>query len=208
MDKNALLCRSADSASVRSFCLKFTLGDSNPPNRDSNPFIPFQLCLYSAHPDLNPFHMDSNPNTRTWIFSSHFSSVCILLIWIRILSIWIRILTLKLRFLSVLSVLSEGFVLGIIFIPETLSNLIRNNNTSVLVSSKSNKGSSISPFLMMTKHYQMNQETPPKLMHIQVKSISIMLPLNICIHIKQKASPHICIHFSLPQISSFFSPPF
>ena len=129
------------------------------------------------------------------IHSSHFISTFILLIWIRILSIWIRILTLELRFLSVLS---EGFVLGIIFIPETLSNLIRNNNTSVLVSSKSNKGSSISPFLMMTKHYQMNQETPPKLMHIQVKSISIMLPLNICIHIKQKASPHICIHFSLP----------
>ena len=71
------------------------------------------------------------------IHSSHFISVCILLIWIRILSVWIRILTLELRFLSVLS---EGFALGVRFIPETLSNLIRNNNTSVLVSSKSNKG--------------------------------------------------------------------
>ena len=71
------------------------------------------------------------------IHSSHFISVCILLIWIRILSVWIRILTLELRFLSVLS---EGFALEVRFILETLSNLIRNNNTSVLVSSKSNKG--------------------------------------------------------------------
>ena len=35
--------------------------------------------------------------------------------------------------------------LGVRFISETLSNLIRINNTSVLVSSKSNKGSTLAP---------------------------------------------------------------
>ena len=107
MDKNTLICWSVDSTFIRRFYLKFTLKDSNPPQSDSNPFIPFHLYLHFAH-------MNSNP------------------------SIWIRILTLELRFLSVLS---EGFALEVKFIFETLSNLIRNNNTSVLISSKSNKGS-------------------------------------------------------------------
>ena len=92
------------------------------------------------------------------IHSSHFISVCILLIWIWILSVWIRILTLELRFLSVLS---EGFALRVRFIPETLSNLIRNNNTSVLVLSKLNKANQSPPFWWWQNTYQMNQEYSP-----------------------------------------------
>ena len=41
----------------------------------------------------------------------------------------------------IFNILNETFALGVRFISETLSNLIRNHNKSVLVSSKSNKGS-------------------------------------------------------------------
>ena len=104
-------------------------------------FFGVQIQLLSAASDWNLLLEIRIHHIRIRIHSSHFRSVCTLLIWIRILSIWIRILTLKLRFLSVLSVLSEGFALEVRFILETLSNLIRNNNTSVLISSKSNKNS-------------------------------------------------------------------
>ena len=119
-------------------------------NMDKMPFfVGVQIQLLSATSVWNlPFKIRIYHRVIR-IHSSHFSFAFILLIWIWILSIWIRILTLEFRFLSVLI---EGFALGIRFIPETLSNLIRNNNISVLVSSKSNKGSTISPFLMMTKH--------------------------------------------------------
>ena len=103
-------------------------------------FVGVQIQLLSAASVWN-LPLEIRIHHRViWIHSSYFSFVLILLLWIQILSIWIRIITLKLRFLSVLSVLSERFALRIRFIPETLSNLIRNNSTSILVSSKSSKG--------------------------------------------------------------------
>ena len=93
-------CKGFESFIFFQFWLRFYLGDSNPLHMS-------QFCLHFAHMDLNPFHWNSNSNTRSWF----------------------------------LSVLSERFSLGVRFIFETLSNLIRNNTTSVLISSKSNKGS-------------------------------------------------------------------
>ena len=61
--------------------------------------------------------------------------------------IGIRIQTSRIRITRpgcwIFSILSETFALGVRFISETLSNLIRNHNKSVLVSSKSNKGSTV-----------------------------------------------------------------
>ena len=101
----------------------------------------------------------------------------------------------------IFSTLSEAFASRVRFIYETLSNLIKNNNTSVLVSSKSNKGSTISLFLMMTKHLSNDSRILPLNFCIHKEYINKhhMLPLNICIHIKQK---------TFPLFNSFVSPPF
>ena len=109
MDKNTLLYRSADSTSIRIFCLKFFLRASNIRQKDSNPSSLFQFSSLSEIEIRILFIWDSNPSPECWIFST----------------------------------LSEVFALEVrfIFISETLGNLIRNNNTSVLVLSKSNKGS-------------------------------------------------------------------
>ena len=100
MDKNSLIYQSVDSTSIRSFCLKFFLGDSN---------LAFFFQFFSLF-EIEIWILsikDSNPSLGWWIFSTF----------------------------------SEVFALWVRFIFETLSNLIKNNNTSVLISSKSNKGS-------------------------------------------------------------------
>ena len=98
---------------------------------DLNPFVRADLSKTFWNQDSNPFIWDSN--LLAWAdFLELFG------IEIRILSLWNLNPS---HGCWIFSTLNEAFALGDRFFYETLKNLISNNNTSVLVSSKSNKGS-------------------------------------------------------------------